>query len=559
MKKHFPFLLLLLFAAGKSYGQSAYVPYDPAYYHMIDRLEILSGKFSGQFHSGIKPIQRHLLATFVDSFQIAGTPISKRDFDNLGYLQTDNLDYSATEKGQNSKKLLRYFYPTRIALFSQKDNDYQFYLNPILNLWAGRDFKTGENLYTNTRGIELRGDLGKKIGFYSYLTENQVRAPQYVRDQVNISKVYPGAGLTKDFTGNAYDYLQARGYITFTPVKQVTVQFGHDRNFIGDGIRSLILSDFGKDYLFLKLNTRFWRVNYQNLFQEHVSYTNNGNRSSTSKKYAATHYLNVNVTRNLNIGLFETIVFDRSDSNGNNQGFDLNYANPIIFYRAVEHGLNSSDNALLGATFKWNFLRHFSLYGQMVLDEFVLKEYRNNRGWWGNKYGYQAGLKYIDAFFIKNLDLQLETNKVRPYTYMHSKRSQGYIHFNQPLAHPLGANFTEYLAILRYQPGKKLFLTCTFMYAKKGLDSDSTNWGGNIITKTYMDRVQNYGNVTGQGEKTTIMTTELNVCYRIYHNIFLDMNLVLRDVDTPLKQVQHSANYLSLGFRMNIARQQLLY
>jgi hypothetical protein len=93
---------------------------------------------------------------------------------------------------------------------------------------------------------------------------------------------------------------------------------------------------------------------------------------------------------------------------------------------------------------KWNFLKRFQLYGQLMLDEFVFSELvTNNQGWWANKYGIQAGLKYIDAFGIDHLDLQAEYNQVRPYTYTHRDSSAYYAHYDTPLAHPLGANFKE--------------------------------------------------------------------------------------------------------------------
>jgi hypothetical protein len=43
---------------------------------------------------------------------------------------------------------------------------------------------------------------------------------------------------------------------------------------------------------------------------------------------------------------------------------------------------------------------------------------RNNS--WKNKYGYQLGVKYYNAFKVDNLQLQLEYNHVRPYVYSHS-------------------------------------------------------------------------------------------------------------------------------------------
>ena len=76
-----------------------------------------------------------------------------------------------------------------------------------------------------------------------------------------------------------------------------------------------------------------------------------------------------------------------------------------------------------------------------MLDEFTAKEMFANNGYWANKYGIQLGGKYFDAFGVRNLDLQAELNMVRPYTYSHYDSTSNYTHYNQPLAHPLGADF----------------------------------------------------------------------------------------------------------------------
>ena len=41
------------------------------------------------------------------------------------------------------------------------------------------------------------------------------------------------------------------GYISFA-VKIMDVQFGYDKNFIGNGYRSLFLSDLGKEVIYFK-------------------------------------------------------------------------------------------------------------------------------------------------------------------------------------------------------------------------------------------------------------------------------------------------------------------
>ncbi len=544
---------LFLLPGGLS-AQSSYVPYDDQYYHWIDRLEIKSGRLSNEFHAFLKPFGRDEIARFADSFKISGHPIGFYDFTNLQYLQRDNAEWSGTESGIR-KPILRYFYGNKIALFSRKSEEFSVYLNPILHLQTTRDAGLGEDLYTNTRGVELYGNISKKVGFYSYLTENQLRAPYYLRQYTAMTGVYPSAGLTKPFKGNGYDFFQARGYITFSPVKAIRMQFGHDRNFAGDGYRSFIFSDFGKEFLSLKINTRVWKFNYQNIFAEMVEEDFKPDAFTSPKKYVAFHHLSINLFKNLQVGLFETIVFDRTDSMGRNGGFELNYLNPIIFYRSVEHGLNSSDNALVGANFKWNIWRRMQFYGQMTLDEFMLKELRNRTGWWANKYAVQLGWKYMDAFFVKNMDLQYELNFARPYTFMHFKKSQNYVHYNNPIGHPLGANFIEHIAIARYRISPKLHLQVTAISSFKGLDPNNTiNWGGNIYRKDYTGYPQEYGNKIGQGSMLRVGQVECYLGYQLAHRIWIEAIYHWRRSVSDLPVYNYTSHFMTLGFRMNMAR-----
>ena len=119
----------------------------------------------------------------------------------------------------------------------------------------------------------------------------------------------------------------------------------------------------------------------------------------------------------------------------------------------------------------------FQFYGQFFWMNLSLNEITKNNGYWANKYGYQLGAKYIDAFTMKNLDLQVETNRVRPFTYSHYDSVANYTHYNQPLAHPLGANFQEFIGILKYQPAPKWYINARAIYYYQGLDSAGINFG----------------------------------------------------------------------------------
>ena len=110
------------------------------------------------------------------------------------------------------------------------------------------------------------------------------------------------------------------------------------------------------------------------------------NSRLTTKKFATIHHLNWNISKRVSLGIFEAIIWQAKDTLYNRQ-FDVNYLNPIIFYRPVEYSLGSSDNALLGLNAKLKISNNYQLYAQFILDEFLLKEVFVVCGWWANKYG----------------------------------------------------------------------------------------------------------------------------------------------------------------------------
>jgi len=567
-------------------------------YHTMDRLSIKSG-IDAPFHTSLRPYNRKDVTDYamaIDSLNIRLTPLDREDLkfifrDNNEWLKTS--EYSTTIGGKrevvntkeyidstrtfytfadtqvaaskqsdqyflSEKPILKYFYKTP-ANFLEIDKKY-FHLrvNPIVAFKIGKDANDDNLIFNNTRGVEIRGGIDDRIYFYTNILETQARFPNYVNDYIDKNEVIPNAGLFKTYNSSifnitdGYDYLLAQGFIGFNVSKHVGVQFGHGQNFIGNGMRSLLISDFATNYFYLKFNTRVWKFNYQNIFAELVA----GSKSQVQddllpKKYIATHHLSYNITPDINIGIFESVVFSR-----NNQ-FEFQYLNPIILYRSIEHQIGSPDNVLLGLDAKWNFLNQFSLYGQFVLDEFKFDELvTNNNGWWANKYGIQAGLKYIDAFGVDHLDLQFETNIVRPYTFTHRDSSASYTHFNQALAHPLGANFKEFLINVRYVPIKNLFINARLAFFEQGEDNDGSNWGSDLL-KSHNTREQDYGNEIGQGFSSNTVFGRLNVSYQVFHNMFVDLDYIYRNKDSDLNILDRETNYIGGGIRINLAKQQM--
>lgn len=539
-------------------AQSTYVPLNQDYYHLIDRYEIRQKTFARDFHSGVRPYKRQSVAAFADSLLRSDMAMSTVDRANIAYLLADNWEFADSADNDSRKPIWKYLYQKKSDFFHHQGEDHDLHINPVLNLQAGRETASELTPYFNTRGIEIRGMINKKLGFYTFLTDNVTQFPLYVREQITATGAVPNEGFWKANGGTsttANNFFTGRGYISFAATKNIDVQFGQDRNFIGNGYRSLILSDFSNNYLFLKLNTRFWRVTYTNLFAQMIA--NNvslpGN-AGYPKKYLAYHRLAIDLAPNLNVGFFESIAFNRADSSMLNGRFDPAYLNPVIFYRSVEHHLGDPDNALLGLDFKWNAWKRVQFYGQLVLDEWVMREIVGMNGWWGNKQAGQFGFKYIDAGGIRHLDIQGEFNLVRPYMYTHYQKPEysNYQHYRQPLAHPNGANFYEFIGIVRYQPFPRLFVTAKGFYLRTGEDAPGQNWGGNIFLDYTLNRPREYGVTIGQGVAVNQLMGELTTSYRLRHNLFVDLRLFVRqrDSEDPLRDRDTAMG--SMGVRWNI-------
>ncbi|MEN7550183.1 hypothetical protein AAG747_19845 [Rapidithrix thailandica] len=552
MKKLTLLFLMCLGSWGIALGQSALAPLNTEYYHLIDRYEIKQGTFSKSFHSYVKPYHRKAIVEFIEGVQEADIAKSKVDQFNLEYLLSDSWEWTKEEHGVNQKPFLKHFYKRKPDLYHVNDPDFDLHINPVLYFSVGKDNQLSSTPYINSRGLELRGNIGKKVGFYSFITDNQTRFPLYVQQEIAKNGAVPGEGFWKVVDGDSQDFFSPRGYITFNFTKQISFQFGHDKNFWGQGYRSTVLSDYSNNYLFAKINTKVWRINYTNLFAKMTANNQDKVSGHYPRKYITSHHLSVDVTDHLNIGLFETIVFSRQDSLGNNH-FEPDYLNPIIFYRAVEHDLGDPDNVLIGMDFKWNLMNRFQLYGQYTLDELLVDVMVNGNGDWKNKFAGQLGGKYIDAFGVSNLDLQLEFNAIRPYMYSHKGdvMYQNYQHFTQPLAHPKGANLLEYVGIIRYQPLPRLSLKLMGMYTKTGEDGEGENWGADL-SKDYNTRQQDVGNTIGQGISTKIAYVDLNVSYMLFHNLFLDFQQTFRNFNSEDDTRDLNTSFTNFSLRWNI-------
>ena len=140
---------------------------------------------------------------------------------------------------------------------------------------------------------------------------------------------------------------------------------------------------------------------------------------------------------------------------------------------------------------------------------------------------------------------------MRPYTYSHGSVQQNYSHFNQPLAHPFGANFKEYLGFISYRANRWMFSLQGLM-ATIGTDTMGSNLGQNIFL-SYTTRPYDYGHKTTQGNKVQLMQSDIRFTYYLIPqlNLRAELGYIQRSIKDDFNYEMQSP-YIYFGIKTSI-------
>jgi hypothetical protein len=525
MIKKFASLVITVFALSNVYAQTPN-QVQPYSFDLSQKLSPQVYNRNSRFHSSLKPL-------FLD--------------DSLIQRAADSIFTYGTDTSRHSRLYRKVFSE---HLVDVKRPDYSAYIDFLPDFQAGQEMADQNTTWLNTRGFQAGGTVGKKFSFYTSGFENQARFANYYQNYIDAQQVVPGQSYDRTFgRKDIKDWSYVTALVSYSPAKFLNVTIGQDKTFIGDGYRSMILSDFSSNYPFIRLTGNLGNVQYMAMWtaMQDPSSTRISSNTGYRKKGGVFHYLDWNVNNRLSVGFFDAIIWSQTDDAGNRRGFDWSYANPIIFLRPLEASSGSPDNALLGVTGKYEVLKNMAVYGQFLFDEFTAKEVFKGDGYFGNKFGIQMGIRGHDAFKIKNLNYLMEVNTANPYTYSGRTQILNYGNYNEPLSHPLGANFREALTVWNYAV-KRWQFTAQANYSQYGLDEGSLNYGKDIF-KSYTTRISNYGNFTTQGIKTDLSYLNGRVAYVINPktNLRIEVGGIFRQEKNSLQTT--NTNWLTFGLR----------
>ncbi|MEO0472430.1 MAG: hypothetical protein AAF206_22595 [Bacteroidota bacterium] len=556
MQKFF-LLIFSVIASLSAIAQDTDIILQHDLYHLVDRIDI-RGYTNRPVWTTVKPYGRDELTALFDEVELGQLSGNEKGWlGRMRLLVDDSLSGTDLQNG-----IAGLFYRNQRDLYHYQGDNLDLYINPTLRLAAGGertfDPAAARNplpLYTNGRGMVIRGRFLKRIGFHTELADNQQGVSQFLYNRFLGNGLLAGENFIKTFgEENGLDYFTSRAYLTYSPWKNMRFKFGKDRAFWGNGMQSLLLSDHAADYLFLTVRTRFWKMEYLNHFTQLIDYFPGkaDNVGTFPRKYGVFHQLSFQPNRIWSLSLFESVVYSPYLPNGR-RGFELQYLNPILFFRGAEQLIGSPDNAFIGLNAKVNLFRRLQLYGQVLIDDFNINQFQQGRGFWQNKTGWQLGAKYIDLFDIPTLDVQIELNQVRPFTYQHFNVGANFSHYGQSLGHAAGANLNDVRMLVRFQPYPGLHLQAGYAFIQQGLDDAEFNYGGDI-SRPYIDRPSDFGNTVAQGIESRIHQLDGRISWQPWlADVYLDLEGRYRREDL------FSYASIMAGFRVSLTPQTVRY
>lgn len=396
-------------------------------------------------------------------------------------------------------------------LIAFENNHFRIIANPVISSEYKITNENGKTLSDTELGLHTILTAGTKLSLQALYTINYTRFPEYISNKIDTLKYIPhhGSFSSRD---HRYKWNNAKANILFQPFEFLDLQAGFGINRFGNGYRSLFLSGNAHSYPYFRADVHVWKIHYSyltGLFNDVHKYNPPFERKN---KYAAFHYLRWDINSRFQVNLFETVIWAPDDSTIR-RGFDINYLNPVVFFRPVEFSTGSPDNVLLGTGMRLRLFDETFIYGQFALDEFNLQLVRQRNGWWGVKYGYQLGLMIPNLFRIPGLFTRFEVNSARPFTYSHSFTAKSYGHFVQPLAHPLGSNFLEFLNQSSFKKNRWKFHN-RFFLQRFGEQQHNQNFGNDIYISNN-NRAKDYNNTLFQPRVASLVLNDFTVSYII--------------------------------------------
>ncbi len=511
-----PFILFAALCGLGAIAQQNDIPLNRDIYYDIDRNGAAK---ASTMHTGMRPIIE-----------------SRADLTHvMGYRQDSTPQYYWITEKLFKKHLV-----------NVEDGGFRLTLDPVFQFEVGQErredseFSNTQTMSHNGRGFRLAAELGPTVSFQSSFYENQAVLPGYLYTFAQSQSVVPGQGRIKRFNSRGLDFAWVTGNVSWTPRPWINAQIGQGRHFVGNGYRSMLLSDNTSPYPYVKFSalTNNKRFQYTAIFAK-LQLVGEGNRLPTGEageslfwwKRATFLQLSANFGP-LQLGLFEGTLWQAIGPDGV-LPFNALQLNPVIGLNTAVNGFEGNNTQLAGLDAKYKLTDKMFAYGQYAL----ANPKRDRHAW-------QVGMQWFDVF-RRDLHLLAEFNQATPYTYTRSDARMSWTHDNQPLASPRGTGFSEALVRMDVGLGKHYWL-------QGELSVERHRSPPNPSAPAETDLFGTYVPVSRNGLDMQTVNAGINASLRMNQmtNMQLTLGWTMRDVQPS--PVSNTSGYFYLSFHTGL-------
>jgi hypothetical protein len=335
----------------------------------------------------------------------------------------------------------------------------QIYADPLFDFAVSREINTDENYTTNTRGIKVWGSIKENLFFETTVYENQATFLPYLYERFKATNTVAGQGRARPLN-SGFDYGLASGKIAWVASKRFILSVGTDKMFIGNGYRSLLLTDNAFNYPYALYTLSLGKFRYTQsllvLMGDSIPKTSFG---VWERKLSSMHILSFLASQDIQLSIFENTIYYYPNKR-TNIDFAWESINPIIFVNTASQ--NEKSSSMLALDLKVNIFNTLTCYGQLAASNI------KDEGFKAANTGWQGGAKYYNAFTLKNLVLQFEYNQAGNDFGQKQDTVLNFTHHMQPLTHAWGNNFSENIIIGSYRY-KRIFINAQYNWGSYGV------------------------------------------------------------------------------------------
>lgn len=476
-------LLPALAAVCGVHAQQNDIPLDRDIYYGIDRNGAMKGS---TMHTGLRPV----LESRAELDHVMGWTV---DSTHQYYWFTDKL--------------------LKSHLVDVHDGGFRVTIDPLFDLQVGQEVgqstraENARDLGQNGRGFYITADLGPTVSFQTAFRENQAFLAEYLYRFTQARGVVPGQGRIKTFNARGLDFAWATANVSWSPRPWLNAQVGQGKQFVGNGYRSMLLSDNAMVYPYIKLSALTNNKRFQySIIHAKLQMNGDANRLPTGDaaeslfywKRASFHHLSINLGP-AQLGLFEATLWNDVDTIDGIHAYNAMELNPVIGLNTIVNGFGGRNKQLDGVDLKYRLTDGFFLYGQYALDDPAR-----------NRYAWQLGGQWFGRVMRRNAHLLLEYNSATPFAYTAHDARMNYVHMGQALAGPLGSGYDEAVAIVDVDLGHRVWVKAQVSLATLRTDTLAGSLSGGDI----------YRNDLSTGLPTETLTRQrtwidVNVAYRM--------------------------------------------